>query len=249
MQATLESKPGLSRYKGLAMAFIGAALWGISGAAAQVLFQDLGIRPGWLVTVRLLLAGGLLLAIGLLGPNRQAVFRIWKEPADRKQLIIFSLFGMLGAQYTYFAVIEAGNAATATLLQFLGPVFITVYLALRLLKLPSIQEFLALALACAGMFLLVTNGSIKELSISTSAVLWGLGAAATAAFYTLYPKRLLQRWNSIVVVGWGMLIGGIGLLFINPPWQIATGQLSFYTLSLIGFVILFATFCVATPIS
>jgi len=223
------------------MAFTGAALWGISGAAAQVLFQDVGIPPGWLVTIRLLCAGGLLLVIGLLGPHRREFSRIWTKPGDRMQLIIFAIFGMLGVQYTYFAAIEAGNAATATLLQFLGPVFITVFLAVRLMKWPNLQEFSALALACAGMFLLVTNGSLEELSISTSAVLWGLGSAVTAAFYTLYPKQLLQRWNSLVVVGWGMLIGGLGLSVVNPPWQIGLEILSVQSLALIGFVILFGT--------
>ena len=223
------------------MAFTGAALWGISGAAAQVLFQDIGIPPGWLVTIRLLCAGGLLLVIGLLGPHRREISRIWTKPGDRIQLVIFAIFGMLGVQYTYFAAIEAGNAATATLLQFLGPVFITVFLALRLMKWPNLQEFSALALACAGMFLLVTNGSLEELSISTSAVLWGLGSAVTAAFYTLYPKQLLQRWNSLVVVGWGMLIGGLGLSAVNPPWQVGLELLSVQSLALIGFVILFGT--------
>jgi len=241
MQLSMVNKSDISRLKGLAMAFTGAALWGISGAAAQVLFQDIGIPPGWLVTIRLLCAGGLLLVIGLLGPHRREISRIWTKPGDRIQLIIFAIFGMLGVQYTYFAAIEAGNAATATLLQFLGPVFITVFLALRLMKWPNLQEFSALALACAGMFLLVTNGSLEELSISTSAVLWGLGSAVTAAFYTLYPKQLLQRWNSLVVVGWGMLIGGLGLSAVNPPWQIGLELLSVQSLALIGFVILFGT--------
>ncbi|WP_235828056.1 EamA family transporter [Brevibacillus migulae] len=240
-QLSMVNKSDLSRLKGLAMAFFGAALWGISGAAAQVLFQDIGVPPGWLVTIRLLCAGGLLLAIGLCGPHRQEVGKIWTKPGNRMQLIIFAIFGMLGVQYTYFAAIEAGNAATATLLQFLGPVFITVYLALRSMKLPTVQEFSALALACTGMFLLVTNGSLKELSISTSAVLWGLGSAVTAAFYTLYPKQLLNNWNSLVVVGWSMLLGGLGLSIINPPWQIGLELLTVQSLSLIGFVILFGT--------
>ena len=43
-------------------------------------------------------------------------------------MILFGLFGMLAVQYTYFASIKEGNAAVATLLQYLAPIFITVYL-------------------------------------------------------------------------------------------------------------------------
>ena len=35
-------------------------------------------------------------------------------------MILFGLFGMLAVQYTYFASIKEGNAAVATLLQYLA---------------------------------------------------------------------------------------------------------------------------------
>ncbi|GAX91197.1 EamA family transporter [Effusibacillus lacus] len=241
MQTTVAESQLISRYKGLAMAFLGASLWGLSGTAAQYLFQHEGIRPGWLVTIRLIIAGVLLLALGLAQVNRDNVWSVWKSRQDRIQLMIFGLLGMLGVQYTYFAAIEAGNAATATLLQFLGPVFITLYLALRFRRIPGLLEFLALGLALLGTFLLVTNGSTEELSISGAAVAWGLGAAVTAAFYTLYPVNLLRKWGSLTIVGWGMAIGGIGLSLVNPPWQMDGLQLTSLSWSLIGFVILFGT--------
>ena len=49
---------------GLAFAVSGATLWGLSGAAAQVLFQRHGVSPSWLVTLQppQYLGGGLILA-------------------------------------------------------------------------------------------------------------------------------------------------------------------------------------------
>lgn len=230
-----------ARYKGLAMAFSAAALWGLSGAVVQTLFQNEGIRPGWLVTVRLLCAGALLLLYGLSRNGGQPVWAVWKKPKDRIQLIVFGLLGMLGVQYTYFAAINAGNAATATILQYLGPVFITVFVSLRDKRMPNLWELLALGMALLGTFLLVTNGSVSQLSISGAAVFWGIGAALTAAFYTLYPVGLLKRWSSIVVVGWGMLIGGVGLSLLNPPWDVSGQHLTMAAVLPIGFVILFGT--------
>ncbi|RXT15356.1 DMT family transporter [Ammoniphilus sp. CFH 90114] len=223
------------------MAFGGAALWGISGTVAEVLFIHIGIPMAWLVTIRLLLAGLLLVLYTIVNTTWQQTSAVWKSRADRIQLIWFGILGMLGVQYTYFAAIEVGNAATATLLQFLGPVFITLYLALRYLRLPTIMEYLALGLALLGTYLLVTNGSTEGLSITPSAVGWGLGAAITAAFYTLYPAQLLKRWGSMSVVGWGMLIGGIGMSFINPPWLIDITGISLMAWLGIAFVILFGT--------
>ncbi|WP_380024526.1 EamA family transporter [Effusibacillus consociatus] len=232
--------PVFLRFKGLLMALIGAILWGLSGTVAQVLFREEGIRPGWLVTMRLIFAGTLLLAYGFTRTNGKDVWAIWKSPKDRLPLLVFG-FGMLGVQYTYFAAIEAGNAATATLLQFLGPVFITFYLALRFKQIPGIREFAALGLALLGTFFLVTNGSLDRLSISAAAVFWGIGAAVTAAFYTLYPVELVKKWGSIVIVGWGMLLGGLCLAVVNPPWQVAGQHFTLYTGFLIGFVIIFGT--------
>lgn len=230
----------LTRLKGIAMAFGGASLWGLSGSVAQVLFAG-GISPAWLVTIRLLSAGFLLLLYVCLRSNIRIASDLWKNPRDRKQLIIFGLVGMLGVQYTYFAAVATGNAATATLLQFLGPVFITLYLAIRLRRRPDRLEIGALGLALIGTYLLITNGSLEGLSITPAALGWGLLSALTAAFYTLYPAQLLQKWGSMAVVGWGMLLGGIGLSMIVPPWSVDTALLTGQNLLYIFFVVIFGT--------
>jgi drug/metabolite transporter (DMT)-like permease len=232
---------GQTRIKGLLMALTGASLWGLSGTVAQTLFQHEGFRPEWLVTVRMLVSGILLLLIVSLRGAKNQVWSIWKEPSFRTQLTIFGIFGMLGAQYTYFAAIQTGNAATATLLQFLGPMFIVLYVSARLRKLPDIYEGSALVLALLGTFLLVTNGSLNRLSVPGTAVLWGLASGITAAFYTLYSKNLLVRWHSGVIVGWGMVIGGIGMSLISPPWYVEGPDWSLQSALFVVFVIVFGT--------
>lgn len=230
-----------SRTKGVALAFGGAALWGLSGTVAQVLFKEMHISPNWLVTIRMLLAGILLLVYVGIKNNNQTVWNIWRTPADRWQLLVFGLIGMLGVQYTFFKAIAEGNAATATLLQFLGPVFITLYMALRFFRIPNARELFALGLALVGTYLLVTNGSTEGLSITPAAVGWGIGAAVTAAFYTVYPAQLLAKWGALSVVGWGMLIGGLGMSLISPPWAIASELLSLEAIVYILFVVVFGT--------
>ncbi|MGD1699459.1 DMT family transporter [Dapis sp. BLCC M229] len=227
-------------YKGFIMVIVGAALWGLSGTVAQELFQNEGFTPSWLVTIRLLISGFLLLLSRYFRKSPHGIWDVWNS-VDLIQLLIFGCLGMLGVQYTYFAAIQTGNAATATILQYMGPLFIAVYLIARYQRIPRVTELIAMGLALFGILLLVTNGSIDKLSISWIALLWGLGSGIALAFYTLYPSDLLKRWDSDLIVGWGMTIGGLGLSLINPPLKIQGQHWSVITGFFVAFVIIFGT--------
>jgi len=228
-----------SRPRGIALVLIGASLWGISGTVAQYLFQQQGFSPGWLVVIRLIISGLILLGIAK-GFEKSNIWAIWKSKQDIISLILFSLLGMVAVQYTYFAAIESSNAATATVLQYLAPAMISCFLAIRAKRLPSKKETFAVALALIGTFLLVTQGNASSLSISGWALFWGIASAVALAFYTLQPHKLLANWGSTIVVGWGMLIGGISFSFIHPPWEFqGTWNLSSY-LS-VTFIVIFGT--------
>jgi drug/metabolite transporter (DMT)-like permease len=224
--------------KGILLGIIAATLWGISGTLGQFLFQQRRINVEWLITMRLLLSG-----IGLLtlakGTNNK-LFEIWKNRNDVFLLFIFSIIGMVGVQYTYFAAIKYSNAATATVLQFSGPIFIAIYLAIKSKKLPTRIELISISLAVVGTFLLITHGNINTLAISGKALFYGIGSAITLAIYTLTPKRLLIKYNSALVVGWAMLIGGILFSLVKTPWQIAV-KWDVKALSSIAFIIIFGT--------
>jgi drug/metabolite transporter (DMT)-like permease len=214
-------------------------LWGISGTAAQYLFQKKGFSPEWLVVIRLL-SSGIILLLYTFMKGEQNIWEVWKSKNDALSLIFFSVLGMLGVQYTYFAAIKYGNAATATILQYSSPVIITCYLAIRNKKIPKLKEIIAIGLAMLGTFFIITKGNIHSISISRLALFWGIASAFAAAFYTLQPRLLLRKWGSILVVGWGMLIGGIAFSFIEQPWN-CTGIWSTNSILAIIFVVLFGT--------
>ncbi|CAM3677689.1 DMT family transporter [Mesobacillus zeae] len=227
------------RAKGIILVIIGAALWGISGTVVQYLFEDYGISTAWLVDVRLLASGALLLFYSRFSENRD-IWKIWKDRKHLPGLLVFGLVGMLGVQYTFFSAIEYGNAASAAVLQYLAPVIIACYLAARSKAWPSGLEILSVILAIMGTFLLVTGGNIGRMAISVPALAWGIASAFSLAFYTLQPGKLLSKWGSVYTVGWGMMIGGIGFSFINPPWEYSGGW-SLNSIIAIIFVVLFGT--------
>ncbi|WP_097677978.1 DMT family transporter [Bacillus massilinigeriensis] len=227
------------RLKGFTLVIMGAGLWGISGTVVQYLFDSHEVTTGWLVNVRLL-ASGLLLLLYARYTGERNIWRIWKDKESRLSLLIFGIIGMLGVQYTFFSAIEHGNAATAAVLQYLAPVLITCYLAIRSRKWPTRLEILSVIFAITGTILLVTRGNLGALEISFAALIWGLASALTLAFYTLQPGKLLSKWGSVLTVGWGMMIGGICSSFIHPPWRY-TESFPAVALLAIGFVIFFGT--------
>lgn len=206
------------RNKGLLMVCLGASMWGGSGVAGQYLLQDCGFSTEWLVVSRMLLAGIIFLAADAC-LYKGSIFLIWQDKKDAKEIVWFSLLGMLAVQYTYFACIKEGNAAAAAVLQYLMPMIIVGYTAIMARRLPRYLELLCAAMAVGGTFLLVTHGSLEKLAISPLALFWGLASAVAAAFYTMQPKRLIRKWRPTLVVGWGMLLGGAVLAFLCPPWH------------------------------
>ncbi len=227
------------KVKGFALAILAAVLWGVSGSMGQFLFQERDINVEWLITVRLLSTGICFLLYAAIF-EKVNIFSIWKERKDAIQLLVFSIAGMLAVQYTYFAAIKHSNAATATVLQYSGPVMIAIYLAWKNRKWPSSIELLAILLAITGTFLLVTHGDIHSLNISPLALFLGLSAAVTLAIYTLQPLRLLARHRSTLVIGWGMLVGGLVMSCFKAPWSVS-GQWDSYSYLFISLIIVFGT--------
>ncbi len=175
----------LSRKKGFFFVTTGAICWGMGGTVAQKLFQEFEISVDWLVSVRLLIAGFLLLIISCIKNNHSHVFGVWKNRKAAFQLVVFAIVGMLAVQYTYMASIKHGNAAVATLLQYLSPVMIIVYLLLRKQSIFTRQDVITVLLALGGWLLFFIN---KRLYFSAvcSCICRCLGSAVRCSSSILY---------------------------------------------------------------
>lgn len=163
-----------------------------------------------------------------------------KSP-KRLSLIIFSLLGMLLVQYSYMASIAEGNAAVATLLQYLAPIYIIIWVIFRGHQRLHVSDVIAILLTIIGTLLLLTNGSFKGLSVPGIAIVWGIISGLSLAFYTLYARNLLRFYSSVTVVGWAMIIAGVCMNIIHPIWRVETQDWSAATLGVLGFSIIFGT--------
>lgn len=205
------------RLKGIIMIIIGSMLWGATGPMMEWVLSSSYMSVSFMLTIRLLLAGFLILCF--LVVTKRDIYAIWKQPYWWIKLVIFSVFGMLGVQYTFVAAIHASNAVLATLLQFLAPIFVVLYVSFSQKMFPPRYQIFGILGTLIGLFLLLTNGSISNLLVSPVALLWGLGVGLTFAFYTLYPTSVMNEWSVLVVIGWSMLIGGLLLGFSKGFWE------------------------------
>lgn len=205
------------RLKGIIMIIIGSMLWGATGPMMEWVLSSSYMSVSFMLTIRLLVAGFLILCF--LVVTKRDIYAIWKQPYWWIKLVIFSVFGMLGVQYTFVAAIHASNAVLATLLQFLAPIFVVLYVSFSQKMFPPRYQIFGILGTLIGLFLLLTNGSISNLLVSPVALLWGLGVGLTFAFYTLYPTSVMNEWGVLVVIGWSMLIGGLLLGFSKGFWE------------------------------
>ncbi len=227
------------RFRGIGLALLGSILWGVSGTAAQVLFAD-HVDPAWLVAVRMTLAGLMLLGATCAKEGAAKAFAPWRERYSAVRMMVFGLAGLLGVQYTYFAAIHAGNAATATVLQYMAPIVIVAYASARARRFPSLAQMSCLFLAMAGCGLLVTDGHMGRLAVSGWCVVWGLLSAVAVAVYSIFPIPLIARFGPMSVTAWGMLVGGTAMdLFTFPRHEMP--HLTFGAWYLVAFVVVFGT--------
>lgn len=207
----------MKRLKGIIMIIAGGTMWGATGPLMEWILAESAISVPFLLTVRLTLGGAFLLLFLIL--RKKDVTSIWKRPVWRNQLIIFSIFGMLGVQYSFTATIAASNAVVATLLQFSAPIFVIIYVSLIHRELPPRYQVIGISGTLFGLFLLMTNGRFDTLLVSGEAFIWGGIVGVAFAFYTLYPARLMRDLSILTVVGWAMLIGGITLGIVSQVWN------------------------------
>ncbi len=227
-----------SRSKGIYMILVGASLWGASGTAVQYLFEQKHLSPDWLLMVRMIVAGLIMLIYDKYAGRD--IWAIWRHPTHRYKIIIYAIIGMFMTQYGYFIAIQYGNAATATVLQYLMPVIVLVYSLWRTRHFPGKVEVTAVFLATMGTYLLVTKGNWDTLAISQQTLFWGILSAFAMAFYTLYPREMLKTYSSTMVIGWSMFIGGIFINVFLQPWPF-TGIMDFGTVIGMTVLILFGT--------
>lgn len=219
----------MKRYEiiGIILTLLGATLWGVSGTSVQFIGNFRNMNLEWLLTMRLITAGLLTILYGWIRQGN-AIFNVFRNWRDTLGLVIFGVFGMALCQYTYFRSIVIAGAGIATVLQYLAPSMIIIYLLVRYGKRPSTGEIVSVILALVGTICLMGNNGFSFESFRSDVLFWGLLSAVGVAVYSVSPVRLLATYGTIPIVGFGMLLSGLvaAALFQQPhsyaTWDVWT---------------------------
>lgn len=220
------------RLLGYAAIVTAAAMWGVGGTVAKILFNT-AVSPFLLVKVRLSVAF-LLLFISLASVKRDYL-RITRQ--DMGYFAILGVAGMAMVQFTYFLTISLTNVATAVFLQYLAPIFMALYARFGERMMLGWQRVVAVALAVLGglciMLAAGSSGRLTWLGLGS-----GLASALFMAFNTIYGRRGVQNYHPLTVVTYAFGFGATFWWLISPglDWRVITAQWLMF-----GYVAVFAT--------
>lgn len=203
--------------KGTMMTLAAGLAWGISGISGQCLMSH-GVHVNLLTSLRLLITGIFLLSLAR-SKQKEHLVAAWKQPKFLKQVLLFSIFGLVLNQYAFLRAIHLTNAGTATVLQYMAPILILSIVCILNRQRPTSFEIIAIAMAILGTYMIATHGKLGSLAITPKGLMWGLGSAITYSIYILLPVKLIHEWGSTIVIGSGMFIGGILFSLVTKAWQ------------------------------
>ena len=237
--------------KGTLMTLIAGIAWGLSGACGQYLLAH-GFTAIGLTTIRLVFSGAVLLLLAYLA-DQEKVKAFLTDRSSYLSLFLFAFLGLLMTQLTYLEAIDATNAGTATVLQYLCPIGVLAYSCVKDRVAPTVSEIFSMILAIAGTFLIATHGQLNQLAITPKGLAWGLISAFAYALYIILPIQLIQKWGSMLVIGVGMAIPGIlmlpfsGLLSSSENYRFDT-WMALFGLVVIGTIFAYTAFLKGTSL-
>ncbi|MGQ9510014.1 MAG: DMT family transporter [Thermodesulfobacteriota bacterium] len=204
--------------QGYAYILMGSTLWGISSVIAKSLF-NIGLPPEELVLVRLSLATITLGFIFVLyNPSRLLI-----SYKDLPYFILLGCIGVTGMQFTYYYTISKINVGPAILLQYLQPLWVSLYAFLFQKEPLSKMKIGALVSAILGCYLVVGGYQTDLLRLNKIGILSGLLASFFFTFYTLYGEKGLKKYSPWTLLFYGFGLATLIYLILVSPLRIIGG--------------------------
>ncbi|MDU2588266.1 MAG: EamA family transporter [Streptococcus sp.] len=207
-------------FKGTIYSLLSGLIWGICGILGEYFFSHYQVSSGWITSMRLLVAGSFVIVLSSL-QLRSQLFEIWRNRNNYLPFLAYAILGIFSVQYFFYLCVEYSNATTATILQFISPVFILFYNRIIYKKKASKSAIFYVLVTMVGVFLMATKGDLSKLSITPLALLTGLLSALGVMFNVILPQRFAKKYGFVPTVGWGMIIAGIFSNVLYPVYKIS----------------------------
>ena len=190
-----------------------ACLFAVNGTVSKVILRSSGLPSLRLTEARLTGAAlGLLAALAL---ARRNALRIRRD--ELEFLAVFGVGGVALTQWFYFVAIERLAIGIALVLQYLAPLLVALWTRFAMHRPVRRRVWAALALALAGLSLIVEIW--QGIELATAGLAAALGAAVTFALYILLAERGVRARDAFSLSAFGFLFGALLFAVIQPWWS------------------------------
>jgi drug/metabolite transporter (DMT)-like permease len=200
---------------------IGATLWGVSSVVAKFLF-NIGLSPAELVLIRLTLATLTLLLILFFFDRKKIIVSLKELP----YFFILGFVGVVGAQFTYYYTISKIHVGPAILLQYIQPIWVSIYAFLFQREPLSKGKIASLLLAVLGCYFVVGGYQFDLLQLNKVGIVSGVASSLFFTFYALYGEKGLKKYNPWTLILYGFGFGALFYWIIISPMKFVTGGYS-----------------------
>lgn len=209
---TLASDVRRSQIIGVAMYLVAAFLFAFNGVLAKTAIE-VGLSPLNLTQLR---NGGamiiLVLAVLLTNPRAFKVTR-----AELPFLIIYGVLAFTVVQFLYFFTISRLPVGIGTLLIFLAPVLVAMWIKFGRKSDVSNRIWIAVALTLVGL------GMVAEvwtgIDFDVLGVIAGIVTAVALALYWILGESGQQKRDALSLTMWGFIFATITWSIISPWWN------------------------------
>jgi drug/metabolite transporter (DMT)-like permease len=209
--ATGKTQTAVSR--GTLLVVLASVCFGTSGPLVKPT-MDAGLSPQQVASFRICVAAALLLAF--VAARRPALLRVRRQ--DWRLLVAYGLVGVAGVQLLYFAAVSRIPIGVAMLLEFTAPILVALWVRfVRGVILPR-RMWVGTVFALVGLAMVAEVW--QGLRLDALGLLLGIGAALCAASYFLIGERGVATLEPLGLVTWGMVIGGVAIAVMAPPWSL-----------------------------
>jgi drug/metabolite transporter (DMT)-like permease len=206
-------------------------LWGTSGVITKFLLNR-QIEPDELLIFRTSLAA--LLLFSWLGLSSPRLLRV--SPRDLHFFALQGIIGLVVNQGLYYLALTMVSVGYALLIQYLAPIFLMSYGVLSKTERMTGGKLLAACAALGGCMLMVFGQQGGVARVSFAGTLCALGSALGFAFYTVYGKRGLARYDPRTMMAYAFLFAGLIWIIIRPLWTLPWSNYDLKTPALFFFL-------------
>jgi len=180
--------------KGTIYSLLSGLIWGICGILGEYFFTHYQVSSGWITSMRLTLAGSLVLIWSAIQLKSQ-VLDIWRDKKNYLPFLSYAILGIFSVQYFFYRLVYQKRASKSAIFYVL--------------------------VAMLGVCLMATKGDLSQLSMTPLALITGLLSAMGVMFNVILPQPFAKRYGFVPTVGWGMILAGLFSNLLSPVYQLS----------------------------